>query len=250
MELLKDEDSAINLALFKRFYFCHLFDPNIKKIFNYNVYRYVVTVFFVLSSCIFVFSAIGFYEEVKIKLNIVDIHILQSLVAKSVFVLVSVKVTVFFINADKIWNLFCHTRMNVLKSALCQKNVKILFEKRKKLILLTNTYSVLTTMTVISWLTFPLVFSKFITTDIGNGRYLAPMDFVYPVSNSIYNRYYWVVYVGECCMLMFMLYFTTLVDIFILSICWTLSSQYEVITLAFADVGHETATEDKNNSAS
>lgn len=250
MELLRNEDVVINLALFKRTYFCHLFDPNSKKIFHYNVYRFIGVVFFATAIAIVIYTGIGFYEGTKENLNIADTHTLQ-IVFSYFFVFINlIKIIIFLYKADAIWNLFGQTRIDVLKSALCRKHIGTLIENRKNIIVITNLFFGFGISMVSLWIALPLLFNKLVITTINaNQRYLNPIDFEYPVTTAVFNQYYYIFYAAES-FILFLWYFSLLIDTFIWSICWMLNSQYEVVTMAFANVGHEKTTEDKINSTS
>lgn len=249
MELLRNEDIVINMALFKRSYFCHLFNPNSRKILNYNAYRFIGVVFFVIVLSIVMYSGIGFYERAKEKLNIADTITLQ-IVFSYFFIFINlIKIHTFLYKADKIWNLFKQTRLDVLKSYLCQRHIKILLENRKKIIVITNLFFGFGIILVSLWILLPLVYNKFVKINNANQRYLNPINFEFPVTTKVFNQYYYIFYVAES-LILFLWYFSLLIDTFIWSICWMLNSQYEVIALAFANVGHDLTTGYKINSTS
>lgn len=250
MELLRNDDATINLALFKRFYFYHLFDPNSKKIFNCNVYKVICIVSILISFGIVIYSGIGLCTEPKENVNIADPQTMQVILSYGLYVSSLAKIIIFLYKTDEIWNLFINSRIDFLKNDLCQKNIAILLKYRVKSIFVTNLLFSFDMILVCSWIMFPWVFNTFVGINNPNQRYLNLVNFFFPVTTDVFNRYYCIFYVMECFFMVLLFYTSTLSDIFIMSFCWTSIAHYKIITQAFATVGHENTAEDNHTSTS
>jgi len=124
MKFLQDHEVAINLALFKRYQFYHIFNPNGSKLLNYDTYKLTNVMFIVAVTTYNIFSAMCFFTD-SVK-NIDSIDLLLMIFIYSVVVISLLKISVLLYDSDQIWELFDLARFDFLTSRRCRKNVGIL----------------------------------------------------------------------------------------------------------------------------
>lgn len=246
MGLLHDDESAINLALFKQYRFYHIFDPDSPKIFNYNCYRLVNVVYIVMVMIFFVYSTLGFVVDTGDTVDSIDITL--TMFIYTVAALSFLKICVFLYKADNVWDLFDFTRLDFLTSSRCRDNITVLHKYREMSIKITNIFLKYFTAVFITWLFAPLIFNTFIGIDVTNQRYQNVFNLRYPVNASFYNQHFLVFYLIEFAMGIFILYYSVIVDNFLISMCLSTIGQYEVLNLAFKSIGHEENSAVINNS--
>jgi len=240
MSSFEVNDVAIDISLYKLLRFYHVFDPSSSKIFGFHFYRFtgiLLTVF--IQSCV-LFGLSGFFMEMEDTLNYIELF-------EFVFVNLSnflsvLKICIFIYKANDTWDLFEVTHTHFLKSEQCCKYRDEVLEKvRKKSIKLTNFIFGFAFMTFVIWMIYPLAVNFFMlaTDQINNQRYQNIFNMRYPVTIKTYNQYYFVFYGIEVIMGAFILYNSILIDTFLVSFCWVIIAQYEILTSAFGNIGDE-----------
>nr|AQS60751.1 olfactory receptor 37 protein [Acyrthosiphon pisum] len=251
MKWLQDHEVAINLALFKRYQFYQIFNPNGSKLLNYDTYKLTNVMFIVAVTTYNIFSAMCFFTDTIDTIDSVDL--LLMIFIYSIIIISLLKISVLLFNADQIWELFDLTRFDFLTSRQCRKNVGILCKYRDRSITITNLYQNYSTMVFIIWMITPLVLNTFVVVGGPNQRYHNIFNMQYPVSANIYNQYYYLFYLMEIAMGIFVLNYSMIVDNFLISLCWVIIAQYEVITTAFEKIGNDceltTLQNEKNNNS-
>lgn len=246
MKWLQDHEVAINLALFKRYQFYHIFNPNGSKLFNYDTYKVTNVMFIVAVTSYTIFSAMCFFCTDTV--NTIDsIDLLLIIFIYSVIVVSLLKITVLLYNSNQIWELFGLARFDFLTSRRCHKHLGILNKYRDRSITITNLYQNYSTMVFIIWLIVPLVLNTFVIVEGPNQRYHNIFNMKYPVSASIYNHYYYLFYLMEIAMGIFILNYSIIIDNFLISLCWVIIAQYEVITKSFESIGNNCERENFQN---
>lgn len=246
MESLQNNDVIINLVLFKQYYFYHLFNPNSPKIFNYNVYRLIHIVYIMVIFCFTIFSALTFV--LKTKDQVFDY--VELLLLMFVYIVIGIsflKILVFLYKADTIWNLFSFTRIDFLTSRRCQKHVAILHMYREKSKKSTNFFQNYCLAVLTLWIVTPLFLNAAMKPETLNRRYNNIFNLRYPVNTSIFNEYYYAFYLIEILVGFFLLYYSALIDNYLISFCWTIIAQLEVITCAYESIGNEDTIEKLQN---
>lgn len=240
MSSLEVHDVAINLELYKLFRFYYVFEPSQSKIFGFHFYRFtgiLITVF--IQSCV-LFGLLGCFMEMEDTLDYIELFVFV-FVNLSNFLSV-IKICVFTYKANDTWDLFEVTRIHFLKNERCLKYGDEILEKvRNKSIKLTNFIFGFAFMTCIIWMIYPLVVNFFMlaTDQINNQRYQNVFNMRYPVTINTYNQYYLVFYAIEVILAAFILYNSILIDTFLVSFCWVIIAQYEILTKAFENIGYE-----------
>lgn len=239
MSLFEDHEVAINTVLFKTLGIFHILDPSLLKstnIFNYNFYRFIIVVLIAIVLFINCFGLLGFVIK---KYDIVnELVLLQTINGHIMYFQCILKLSIFVYNADKFWDILDVTRINFLINKSCYKHVKILYTCRDKLIKTTNLIAVMVNITLFMWLIVPIL--SYITwPDDDHRRYDSIINMWFPVSTHIYNEYYFIFFIMEATVAIFTGYVLTIFDVFSISISYILMCQYEVITLALKNFGHE-----------
>ncbi|CAH1710664.1 unnamed protein product [Aphis gossypii] len=236
---------AINIKLYKLLRFYHLFDPNSTDIFGYHFYRFTGIFITVFIQLFVLFGLLGCFMEMEDTINDIE-QFIFIFVNLSNFLSV-MKLCVFTYKAKNTWDLFDVTCIHFLKSEKCCKYRNEILEKvRNKSIKLTNFIFGFATMTFIIWTIYPLVVNLFlIKTDQNNlQRYQNIFNMRYPVTINTYNQYYFFFYTIEMIMGFFILYNSILIDTFLVSFCWVLIAQYEILSEAFGSIEYKDNTKD------
>jgi len=235
MESLKNDEVMINLELFKRYGIYQLFDPKSPKIFNYNAYRFFYITYLIVVLCINVLTITTLIMEGNIDYTAFTLL----LFVYNACILCIINIGLFVYKADTIWRLIDVTRFDFLKSRACCKHINIVYEYHKISTKITDYINRSFIMAYLIWVFYPLVFNVFMTSENQNQCYDNIFNMKFPVSTSIYNQYYYVFYVTEVVLLTFHSVSTTVVILFLISLYFTLIAQYEVLTCAYKDIGHE-----------
>jgi len=237
MDKLEVEEVAINLELMKRSRFYHIFDPNGTKIFNRNACRLLLFLYGSIANCIVAFSTLGFFVEMDDNLSFTDLFV-------AIFVLINFflcywRICVFMYNANAIHDVLSVSRFDLLKSKQCCKNVNVLNDYRDRTIKITNYFFLFSSTVMLQWFIYPLVIIAFLRPEDENGRFQNIMNLRYPVSTYTYNQYYFIFYLMEVVVAIFTMYAMIMPDILLMSVCWAIIAQQEVLTRAFKNFGHE-----------
>lgn len=233
MNRLKVKEVAINLKLLKRYHFYQIFEPDGVKIFGWNAHRFICILFIVISQTIMIYANIGLIVDLDLAnaelVLVISAH-LENYICLS-------KLIVLLCNVNKIWDLFNVARLNFLKSKLCCGQVKILKKSRDQSIKMTNAYFIFTSVIMAEWLIFPIVLNTFLAPEnINEYRPHNIFEFLYPVTLRTYTDYFLTFYILDLLVAAFMLFTAVMSDTILVSICWVLSAQYEVLKQSFEKI--------------
>lgn len=237
MNTFQNNNLAINLKLFKRCRFYHMFDSSNPKIFGFNVYRLSYFLFVLVEHAPLAFGNSGFF--IKSDNILTPIAFCQLVYGEIQYYLSLWGAGIILYNANEIWDLFNVTRLNFFKSKHCHKNNTILYNHRTQSIRLTDYYYGFCIVVIIQWLIFPLIFNAFSTSENANERMLNVINFPYPIAKLTYNHYYYIFYVIEAILASFLMYTLFMIDIVVLSFGWIIIAQYEILAEAFSNIGFE-----------
>lgn len=249
MKWLQDHEVAINLSLFKRYRFFHIFNPNGSKILSYDKYKFANVIFILVITGYNIFSATCFFTDTMDTVDYVELLLLVFIY--TIIVISLLKISVLLFNADRIWDLFDLTRLDFLTSRRCRDSVEILHKYRDRSTMITDLYQNYSTGVFIIWMIVPLVLNTFVMTEpSADQRYHNIFNMQYPVTATVYNRYYYMFYLMEIAMGIFVLNYSMIIDNFLISLCWAIIGQYEVITTAFGSIGNDRKLETFENGKS
>lgn len=227
---------AIDLKILKQFGFYQMFDSNTKKIFGWNVYRFSFIILTVITQCLIAVGNCGFLFELDDTIDNIDLFLI--LFSSSFNYLTVWKVIILMFNKSKILHLLDVTDLNFLKSKHCCNNIKILYKHRNKTLKRTKFYFNFCILVIIQWVIYPIVINSFIANKNDNQRLENVINRRYPIAVDTYNQYYALFYVIEMIIAIKSIYLVLMIDILLLSIGWAINVQYEVLAVAFENIGH------------
>lgn len=232
----KIPEVVINAELFMRYRFYRMFDPNSKNIKNWNIYQLVFITFTAVAQLVVLYGSFGFIVEMEDTLANIELYILMGVHIENYILLM--KMIVILYNANSIWELFDVTRFNFLTSEHCCKNNKLLVKYRDVSIKLTNIYSFCTYVMMTQWTLYPTLINTFMPN--GNNQRLENIcNFRFPVNLQNYNQNYIIFWAMEMVVSIFFGYGFLAFDVLLISFCYAIKGQYEVLTEAFEEIGIE-----------
>lgn len=234
MDTSNDNEFIINLNLMKQCYYFSLIDPNAKKIFGYNMNRLIFSIMLCIIHSVFVYSNLGFFVSVDYKISNENFFLV--LFGDLIIIFIFYKTCLLFYRVDNIVELLDVARIDFLTSKLCRKNNKILYGYRDIIKKYSNSYTIIAIVVSIQWIMFAFLMHIFFEADIGDGRLANVVNFPYPNTTRILNKYYALIFVMESISIFTLLYCTLIIDIILLSFGWAITFQFETLGLAFKDL--------------
>jgi len=236
METFNDQIATIDLTFLKQCGFYQMFDSNSKRIFGFNVYRLSFIVLTMITECIICFGNCGFFLKLENTFDAIDLFLItfSNLLNYSNIL----KVVVLIFNRKKILVLLSVTDLMFLKSKQCRDNIKILYKHRSRALQLTNIYFYISIIVLFEWIFFPIMVNSFMQYANNNQRLENVINRQYPVNVNTYNKYYILFYLFEIIIGIKSVYLFLMIDVLLLSIGWAITIQYEVLAVAFKNIGH------------
>lgn len=235
---LSDHEVAINLGLLKRYRFYHMFDPNGKRIFGWNVYRLSYVAFTVVVQCLVVFGTVGFFTAMDDALS--DIDFLLVLVVNLQYYLCLLRMTICLYRVATVRDVFDVSKIRFFTSRPCAKNLRLLHGYRERITRITNLYSGFCFPVMFFWVMLPAAIVAVAGRGDGDGDHRRAqniMNLRFPVSTRTYNRYFFAFYGMETVVGVFIMYVLLMVDVFFISFCWIIIAQNDVLSRSFESVG-------------
>jgi len=225
-----------NLSIYKQFRLYNIIDPKSQKIFNQNAYRLFCIIFIIINLCLFFIGHVGLFVKMEDKFDYINNVLLGAMYIEYYQFLV--KVIVLIYRADIIWDLLDVAKLDFLTSEICRKNISMLYGKRDWIIKATNVYCFIQLVICLQWMLSPLVINAF--DDNPNiHRYENILNFRFPVSIHVFNKHYALFYIIELILMLFATYTVIIVDTFIMSFCWVIGNQYQLLSKSIMDIGYE-----------
>lgn len=247
---IESNNFAIDLALFNQIPLYHLVNPCSRKLFNLNVYQLILILITIIIECIIIYGLTGHFIDMEDTTD--EISALLLIFANIVNLMTLLKITNLVCKANNIWELLNTLRVNFLTSKHCRKNINILFnyhEKSTKIIYFVSSFLVLG---YFIWAGFPLLFYATSFQDVDSAfptsqRMDNILNYRFPVNVYTYNKYFILFYIIELGILTLMVFMHAVFEIFIISFSYIIVAQYEIIALAFENVGcEESMTQNEN----
>lgn len=202
------------------------------------MYRLTIILLTAVQGCINLCGLLGFFVQMEDTLD--DIELLQLLFANLSYFLSAFKIIICVYNANKIQDLLEVTRINFITSAQCTKHVHILLKYRDMSIKITNCLSVSFAVVLLGWWICPLIFNRFVLKSNDEiVRYENVVNYRFPLTIAVYNDYFWIFYLMEVALGVFLAYAILITDCLLISISCVLIAHYEIHALAFENIGHE-----------
>lgn len=237
MKSINNHEVALNLEYYKWVLWYNVFDPNGKKIFNYNLSHFIGFIIIIFVQCSIFIGIWGFFLETK---NTIDITAQMSfwyLVICNVSC--TLKYAVFMYKATETWNLLNVVDIKFLKSRYCRKNIRKLKECKTKISQFTNYVSCFCCVIFVLWVIYPLVTNtNKKLNENPNELYKNILSLRYPVTTNTYNQYFYFFYVVEFGIIIYFAY-SILVDNFVVCTCFIIATQYKILTQGFKNIGRQ-----------
>lgn len=212
-----------------------MFDTSSAKIFNVNGHRLAWILITFSIQIIIAFGLVGFFVETEDTVDeILLMHLLLYYINNCMCLF---KIIVFVRKADCIWQLFDVSKMNFIDNRRCRKHVEILRKYRALSVKLTDFFSNYAIIATVGWALSPLVVN-FSSANDDSKRFENVFNFRFPVTTFVYNNYYFAFYLMELVVTVYLVYTYVVFDLFVFSFCYTIIAQYEVIALAFENIGY------------
>lgn len=248
MNELKSENVAVNLSLFKLFGVHRILDLNrSRSVFNVfdckcNIYGLAVIA---IASISLVICLVTFFNMfVEIHNDVIQNLELMQILLLYVFVILEVLIAYTFVfNAKNVWNLLDVARIDFLSSRICRKYVCVLWKYRNNSIVITNSFVVCVNVVITIWIMYPFVVTS-VSSDAADHRKENIFNLHYPVTSRVYNDYYPMFYMMEMFITIQGVYIFSFFNIYFLSFCCVFIAQYEVIALAYEDIGYDSGSTD------
>lgn len=241
MDTLKSENVAVNMLLFKLFGFHRLLDPNRSKssfnLLGYNVYRLFVIVIVSMSLVIFIVTFFNMLAQIRNN-AINDFELMQLIFVYTVILRIVLIASTFRFNAEKVWKSFDVTRIDFLSARYCRKYVLVLWKYCGTSNIISSCFILVGIFDVIIWCMFPFMFTSD-SLDIADHCKENILNLLFPVTTRFYNDYYQIFYVIETLIIIQTFYFFSIFIVYFLSFSFVFIAQYEIIALAYGDVGYE-----------
>lgn len=239
---VREDEVVINVALFKALGIFALCDPNSPKAFGCNAYRLACVVIIVTVHCINAYGLLGFVAPGAglTSGGMDDITLFPIVFTYLNVSMCSFKLLTAVHNANAIWELLDVTRTGFLSSARCARHAALLRGYRATSIAVTNSLVRFAGLILIVWVATPFATNAFAPSSSADPsrRYDNVYNIPYPVSQDVYNRYYFAFYVMELALGLFLFFATVMLITITFSFSLTVIAQYEIVFLAVAEVGH------------
>lgn len=237
MKSINNHEVALNLTYYKWILWYNVFDPNGKKIFNYNLSHFIGFIIIIFVQCSIFFGTWGFFWETK---NTIDITAQMTFWFFMITnISCTLKYVVFIYKATETWNLLNVVKFKFLKSRYCFENIRKLKDCKTKISQFSNYVFCFLSIIFILWVIYPLVTNtnkKF--NENPNEFYKNILSLRYPVTINTYNQYFYFFYVVEFGIITYFAY-NILVDNFVICICLIIATQYKILTQAFINIGRQ-----------
>lgn len=251
---LKPYDVAFNLELIKQIRFYHLLDPNSRKIFNVNVYQFILVLITFICECLLIYGLLGYFIEMEDTID--SIAVLLLIFVTIINILSVIKAITFMYKANDIWSLFNVARINFLSSVRCRDYSNIHYKYGDISIKTTYFLFVMAILGNLVWGAYPLVLYAMSIGDVhtdsttNRRRIENIINYPFPVTVSTFNNNFFCFYIIELIILTFNLVIYAAFDIFIVSFSFVLIAQYEIINRAFENIGYDECRHQNNDGES
>lgn len=244
-----DDDVAIDSRLFRLFRLHRLLDPHGESVFSCNAYRsavFAITSITLVASLVTLFHAVARAVRDNADSDVRMIHLFLLLYYTNYFRILMILI-VYACKAHDAWNLFDVTRVDFLTAENCRKHSHVLHKYRGISTKITYYLSFFLIVSIVFWCAFPLILEKYNysseTTygivDVKNRRKESIFNLQYPLSADVYNNFYFILYIIEIFILFEISFIYLFYTIYFVSFCCVFIAQYEIVTLAFENIGHD-----------
>ncbi|CAI6373122.1 unnamed protein product [Macrosiphum euphorbiae] len=244
MDLRNESNHVFNIKLAKIIGLYQMLDPGTVKCRGRNIYHIVTScalLYMCLISMILILSIL-YYWNVNIPIS-VD-YFWKAM--DSFYIIYKTWMIIHYSN--DLWNCLSITRYDF--TTLSNRSRHILDRWRERLVWLTTIYAIMYLTSTVSYLSITLAFSgdklPVKNHDVSIGYYrqnchesMKSMNLYLIVSDETYNALYYMFYFVEALFGVFMGLYFLIFDILLVTLCFGMCCQMEIICSAFESVGHK-----------
>jgi len=237
MDIRNETNHVFNIKLAKLIGLYQMLHPETVKFRGRNIYHIVMScilLYACLISMILILSGVYYCTDIPVSID----YFFKSVTV----VYIIYKSSIIIHNSNDIWNCLSITRYDF--TSLTHRNRYILDRWRKRLSWLTNIYATIYLMTLVICSVITLAFSEGKSTvknrdgSVGYYRQNA-LNFYLIVSDDTYNEHYYMFYFIEASIVACMDIYFLIFDIILVTLCFGMCCQMEIICSAFESVGHK-----------
>lgn len=234
---IEKSDYSLDSKLARYMGLYQILNPNCVKIYGYNPYHIIITGVILGSCAILILDSIGLYN------SMVDFSLyLYSTTLTVSYCCLFLKLFVIMRNSDKIWDCFEVTKSDIL---LYEKYDRKIFQRwLRRSERFSYILAILITIPTIIWALSPIIFNDiYVVTRNMDGslnKYsLNILNLNFMVTDTTYNRYYYVYFFIEFIMYIFFAIISNITYLINVIMCHTISGHLETICNVIESLGHD-----------
>lgn len=234
-----EKNHVFNIKLSKFLGLYQILDPETVKFRGQNVYHIVMACILLYMCAISMILNLSglYYWKVNMPISI------DYLWKSGTTVYMIYKIWIVIRHSNDIWNCLSITRYG-FTSFNNRNRHNILDRWRDRLVLLTTIYVIMYFTSTITYMVFTLLFSERVSpvkNHYGSIGYYRQniMNFYLIVSDETYNTHYYMFYFSEALFLIFVTISFLIFDILLVTLCFGICCQMQIIYSAFESVGHK-----------
>jgi len=238
MDIRDDQNHVFNKTVAKRLGLYQMLDPETTKYRGKNVYRILMTLIMLYVSAfgvILILSGVYYWtQNILLSIDYLWKAISPFIMSHGMWVILH--------HSNDIWNCLSITRYGF--TSFSNWNRHILDRWRERSVWLTTVYAITYYSSLAFYLASTLVFRKdmlpFKNHDGSVGFYRQNVvNFYFIVSDETYNAHYYVFYFFEALYLILMVLIFLIFDILLITLCFAICCQMQMICFAFESAGHK-----------
>lgn len=214
-----------------------ILNPNGVKIYGYNPYHIVITGVILGSCVVMMLDSIALYN------SMLDLSLyLYSITLIVLFCSLFFKLWIIMRNSDKIWDCFEVTKSNILLYKGYDKKIFQRWSRRSERF--SYGLAILLIFASIGWALSPVIFNNtyIVTKNIDgsvNKYSLNIFNFNFMVTDTTYNRYFYVYFFIELVIYIFSVMIAIITYLIMVIMCHTISGHLETICNVIESLGHD-----------
>ncbi|XP_029348639.1 uncharacterized protein LOC107882930 [Acyrthosiphon pisum] len=241
IDIRNETNHVFNIKLAKLLGLYQILDPGALKCRGRNIYHIVTScllLYACLISTILIISGLYYCTNIPVSID----YFWKSVT--TIYVIYKTWIIIHYSN--DVWNCLSITRYDL--TSLTDRNRHILDRWRERLAWLTNIYVIMYCMTLVLYLVITLAFSEVKSTvknrDGSVGYYRQNALNLYLIAtDDTYNVHYYTFYFIEASFVAFITLYFLIFDVLMVTLCFGMCCQMEIICSAFKSVGHKFVTD-------
>lgn len=230
----------VNLALFDKLRIFNFFDPTSSKVLNCNNHCLTIILFLIATQSIMIYCGYVYIMNTVFENGSNAMDSLQLAIANFYYFRGAITVLASAFNYQKLRDLF-FTRVNFSSTTKYSEHEGLMYDYREKSVFVTNLFAKGFGIVLLLWISFPLIVNAFMiqSDSITDHRYENVLNIPFGVSISKYNRFFFVFFVLEVVILLFVAYIITIFSVIVITLSYDFVAQYDVCFRAFQNIGYE-----------